>query len=51
MSMISNVIFYGLGAAVIVLTWFATTELEGRLSSMEAAIEQQSKMIKVLQND
>jgi len=51
MSMISNIVFYGLGVAIVVLSYFATTQLEGRLSSMEAAIEQQSKMIKVLQND
>ena len=48
---ISNIIFYGLGAAIIILSYFATTQLESRLSSMETAIEQQSKMIKVLQHD
>ena len=49
MSMISNIAFYGLGAAVIVLTWFATTELEGRLSSMEDAIEQIVAYLKLFQ--
>jgi hypothetical protein len=48
---ISNIAFYGLGAAIIILSYFATTQLESRLSSMETAIEQQAKQLKVLQHD
>ena len=46
---LSNIIFYGLGATIIILSYFATNKLESRLSNMEALIEQQSVMIKALQ--
>ncbi len=44
----TNYLFYGLAAVVIILTYFATNELETRLTSIETQINNQHKMLKDL---
>ena len=41
----TNNLFYGLAAAVIVLTYVATNELESRLKSIETQLDIQATII------
>jgi len=48
--MLSNILFYGLGAIIITLSYFASHSLNTKLSTLESKIEANTQIIKTLQD-